>query len=217
MPEALVRLAVRTVTAIAFARVAWVLGACVRTELRRKSLVATRWGWIERVTLPEPLVLGAVTYALSASGAPSDAASAMHAGAALLGAAVAVAGVGLTIWAFFSLPTVATGHYVLRSQPIVERGVYAWLRHPIYLGAFFIWLALALAYRSLLPLLVLVLYVIPAYLLYIREEERLMIEWYGRAYGDYRERVGGLLPRWRTASRSSRSAPRRSAASARGS
>lgn len=190
--------AVRAVTVIAFARVAWVLGACLRTELRRKSLVASRWGWIERVTLPEPLVLAAVTYALAATGAPHDGPSALHAGGAILGAVLAVTWVGLTIWAFLSLPSVATGHYVLRSQPIVERGVYAWLRHPIYLGAFLIWLGLALGYWNLLPLVVLALYVIPAYLLYIREEERLMIEWYGAAYRDYRERVRGLLPRFRS-------------------
>jgi len=178
------------VTVIAFARVVWVLCACLRTELRRKSLLASRWGWVERVTLPEPLVLAWVTYVLSATGGGS-----LHAAAAIVAAVIAISGVGLTIWAFLSLPTVATGHYVLRAQPIVERGAYAWLRHPIYLGVFAIWFALALAYWNALPLLVLALYVIPAYLLYIREEERLMIEWYGGAYHDYRQRVGGLLPR----------------------
>jgi len=75
---------------------------------------------------------------------------------------------------------------------------YGWLRHPIYLGAFFIWLALTMAYWRLLPLVVLAFYVMPVYLLCAREEERLMIERYGDAYLEYRRRVGGLLPRLRS-------------------
>jgi protein-S-isoprenylcysteine O-methyltransferase Ste14 len=60
-----------------------------------------------------------------------------------------------------------------------------------------IWLGLAAAYVSLLALVVLGLYVVPIYLLYIREEEQLMIELYGDAYRDYRRRVGGLVPHLR--------------------
>jgi len=95
------------------------------------------------------------------------------------------------------LPSVGSGHYVLEKQPIVDRGAYGWLRHPLYLAAFMIWLALAAAYFSLLPLLVLGVYVLPIYVLYIREEEQLMIERYGETYREYRQRVGGLVPRLR--------------------
>lgn len=196
MSSSLVRLAVLTVTDIAFARAVWVVGGFLRSRLRRSSTVASRWGWVELFTLPEPFILAAVTYALFASGAPSDVRS-LRAIGAIAGAVIAVAAVALTGWAFLSLPSVGSGHYILRDQPIVDRGVYGWLRHPIYVGAFFIWLALAMAYWRLLPLVVLALYVVPTYLLYIREEERLMIERYGEAYEDYRRRVGGLLPRVR--------------------
>jgi len=58
-----------------------------------------------------------------------------------------------------------------------------------------IWFALVLAYLSVLPPVVLALYVIPIYSLYIREEERLMTERYGDAHREYRNRVGGLVPR----------------------
>ena len=54
-------------------------------------------------------------------------------------------------------------------------------------------MALALAYLSLLPLAVLAVYVVPIYMLYIREEERLMTERYGDAYREYRRRVAGLV------------------------
>ena len=103
----------------------------------------------------------------------------------------------MTIWAFLSLPSVGSGHYVLDRHPIVDRGAYGWLRHPIYLAALMIWIGLALAYLSLLALLLLGLYVIPIYSLYIREEEKLMVERYGEAYRAYRQRVGGLVPHLR--------------------
>jgi protein-S-isoprenylcysteine O-methyltransferase Ste14 len=197
VPGSLVRLAVLTVTNIAFARVVWVVSGFLRSQLRRSSTVASRWGWVELFTLPEPFVLAAVTYALFASDAPSDVRFPQAIGA-IAGAVIAVAAVALTGWAFLSLPSVGSGHYVLRDQPIIDRGAYGWLRHPIYVGAFFIWLALAMAYWRLLPLVVLALYVVPIYLLYIREEERFMVERYGEAYEDYRRRVGGLLPRVRS-------------------
>jgi protein-S-isoprenylcysteine O-methyltransferase Ste14 len=197
MPSTLVRIAVLTVTDIAFARAAWVVGGFLRSRLRRSSMVASRWGWVELLTLPEPIVLAVVTYGLFASDAPRDVGS-LEAIGAIAGAVIALAAVALTGWAFLSLPSVGSGHYVLRDQPIIDQGAYGWLRHPIYVGAFFIWLALALAYWRLLPLVVLGLYVVPIYVLYIREEERLMIERYGEAYEDYRRRVGGLLPRGRS-------------------
>jgi protein-S-isoprenylcysteine O-methyltransferase Ste14 len=190
-------LCISTVTVIAFARSVWVVVGFVRTLLRGRSLVATKWGWVEFLVIPEPIVLAAVTYALVEHGAPAAAMRSLPVVGALAGGILAIGGVALTVWAFFSLPSVGSGHYVLDRQPIVDRGAYGWLRHPLYLGAFMIWLGLAAAYSSLLALVVLGLYVIPIYLLYIREEERLMIERYGDAYRDYRQRVGGLVPHLR--------------------
>ncbi len=190
-----IRLTILTVTLIAFARTAWVVVGFVRTLLRGHSIVAARWGWVEVLTVPEPLVLAGVTYALVLHGTPQALPSVLHVAGAVGGVAMALGGLALTGWAFFSLPSVGSGHYVLEGQPIVDRGAYGWVRHPLYLAAFMIWFALALAYLSVLPLVVLALYVIPIYWLYIREEERLMAERYGYAYREYRNRVGGLVPR----------------------
>ena len=193
----MIQLAMVTVTVIAFARVAWVTAGLVRTWLRGGALVAARWGWIEALNIPEPLVLAGVTYTLAVQGLPPGPSSAPATAAAIFGAALARGGLGLSLWAFLSLPSVGGGHYVLQGQAIVEQGVYGWLRHPLYVAAFLIWLAVALAYGSVLALVVFAVYVVPIYLLYIREEERLMIERYGDTYRDYRERVGGLFPRRR--------------------
>jgi len=190
-----IRLAIVSVTVIAFARTAWVVAGFVRTLLRGHSIVAARWGWVEVLTIPEPLVLAGVTYALVVHGPSQTLPSLLRVAGAVAGVAMALGGLALTGWAFLSLPSVGSGHYVLENQPIVDRGAYGWVRHPLYLAAFMIWLALALAYLSVLPLIVLALYVIPIYSLYIREEERLMTERYGDAYRQYRDRVGGLVPR----------------------
>jgi protein-S-isoprenylcysteine O-methyltransferase Ste14 len=88
---------------------------------------------------------------------------------------------------------------VLKEQSVVETGPYGWVRHPIYLGVFLIWLALALAFRSVATLLLTVVYVIPAYLVYIRSEEEMMAGAYGAAYADYCRRVGRLFPHVRRA------------------
>jgi protein-S-isoprenylcysteine O-methyltransferase Ste14 len=198
MSGTFVRFGVLTVTVIAFARTAWVVAGFLRTLRRRRSMVATRWGVVELLTSPEPFVLAAVTYILVTAGPSTPPDSLLSVTGATIGAALAIGAVALTGWAFFSLPSVGSGHYVLQDQPIVDRGAYGWVRHPIYLGAFLIWLALAIAYVRLLPLVVLALYVFPMYVLYMREEERLMIERYGEAYRLYRMRVGGLLPRLRS-------------------
>ena len=197
MRSTIVNYSILTVTVIAFARSAWVPLGFLRTLLRGRSLVAAKWGWVEFLVIPEPFVLAAVTYALAADRVTSAALPGLRMTAAVAAATLAVGGVALTIWAGVSLPSVGSGHYVLEKQPIVERGAYGWLRHPLYLAAFMIWLGLAAAYVRLLPLLVFGVYVLPTYLLYIREEEQLMIERYGDTYREYQERVGGLVPRLR--------------------
>jgi protein-S-isoprenylcysteine O-methyltransferase Ste14 len=199
MSSTVVEVARRTVEVIALMRAAWVVLGFLRTLLRRRSIVATRWGWVELLTVPEPVVLAAVTCALAVHGAPAS--SSLRVVAAIVGAGLAVGAVALTVWAFRSLPSVGSGHYVLEGQPIIDRGAYGLIRHPLYLGAFMIWLGLAMVHASPLPLVVLAVYVVPIYVLYIREEERLMIERYGDAYREYQARVGGLLPRGRVSSR----------------
>jgi protein-S-isoprenylcysteine O-methyltransferase Ste14 len=196
MSSTLVRLAILTVTVIAFARTGWVIVGFIRTLLRsRSTIVASRWGWIELLTVPEPVVLAAVTYVLAAQGTPEAPPSALHVVGATAGAVIAVGAVALTGWAFLSLPSVGSGHYVLEGQRIVDGGAYGWVRHPLYLGAFMIWLSLGMVYFRLLPLVVLAVYVVPIYLLYIREEEGLMMQRYGDEYRKYQGRVGGLVPR----------------------
>jgi protein-S-isoprenylcysteine O-methyltransferase Ste14 len=92
---------------------------------------------------------------------------------------------------------VGTGHYLLEGQPLITSGAYGLVRHPIYTGAFLIWFGLAAAYTSGAVLVLTLIYVIPAYLVNIRGEERMMASRYGDEYQEYKRRVGAFMPRLR--------------------
>jgi protein-S-isoprenylcysteine O-methyltransferase Ste14 len=178
---------------IASLRVIYVILGFFRQALRTRRTVTTKWGWAETFEAPEPFVMGIATYVVY-FGRGEPEANAFVA-PALLGAALATAGALLTIWVMVMIPSLSTGHYVLPGQQVVARGPYAWVRHPGYLAVFLIWFGLAFAFASLPILLVTLLYVVPAYWLYVRSEERMMLEEFGEPYRVYRERTGMFLPR----------------------
>jgi protein-S-isoprenylcysteine O-methyltransferase Ste14 len=153
----------------------------------------------------EPIILIAVAISLlrSIDARPLGPAVAESIAAAV-GAGVVVSGWAIIVWTFLSWPTLFAGHGVLVDQGLVTRGAYGWVRHPVYLGAFFIWVGLALAFSSGMTFAIVVLYVIPAYVLYIRSEERMMLQSFGHPYDDYRRRVPMLIPRALFANRFSR-------------
>jgi len=58
-----------------------------------------------------------------------------------------------------------------------------------------IWLGLGVAFLNPLVIATAILYVIPNYVLYLRAEERMMLESFGDEYRDYRRKVPMLIPR----------------------
>ena len=192
-------LALLVVANVSFARFGWIVVGALRAFRNYRKATAVRLGWRELVNWAEPPLLFAITCFLFANRrtpAQVDLAALLT---VVSGAVLAAVGLALSVWSFLSLPTVSVGHYVLKEQSVVETGPYGWVRHPIYLGVFLIWLALALAFRSVATLLLTVVYVIPAYLVYIRSEEEMMAGAYGAAYADYYRRVGRLFPHLRGA------------------
>jgi protein-S-isoprenylcysteine O-methyltransferase len=99
------------------------------------------------------------------------------------------------LWALRAFPAVSTGHYVLPEQRVIRAGPYRLVRHPLYLAAFLIWLALALAFASPVALGLTLLYVIPGYVIYIRAEEEMLVAQLGDTYRSYQHDVGMLFPR----------------------
>ena len=181
---------------IAFVRVAFVILGLIRQVIRTRRTVTTRWGWVETFEAPEPFLLGIATFLLYFDSSEPSAIDVRPA-LTILGALLAVAGGLITVWAMATIPSLSTGHYVLPGQEVVATGPYAWLRHPMYFAVFLIWLALAAAFSSLAAFLVTILYVIPGYWLYVRSEERMMLEQFGEPYRRYQARTGMLFPKLR--------------------
>jgi len=184
-------------TAGAVARTVLVTLGWARTFHRRSSLKVVRFGAIEALNLPEPLLLGIAGIVLWRVAAPT------HVGG--VDAAAAVGGAGLVIagWIFIAAgfaawPGIFAGHAIPEGHRLITDGILGVVRHPAYAGAVLIWSGLGIAYLHPMVCALTALYVVPCYLLYIRSEEKMMRSEFGQAYDAYRKDVPMLWPRlWR--------------------
>ena len=71
---------------------------------------------------------------------------------------------------------------------IADHGIYAWVRHPGYLGLMLMFFGIAIAFGSILAVGVAVILSIYHYILACKEE-RQMLKKFGEAYIKYMERV----------------------------
>ncbi len=78
---------------------------------------------------------------------------------------------------------------------LVRSGPYAWIRHPVYLGAMLESVGVALFFGSLAALAIAVVCFCPAELARASFEERVLLTSLGDAYRTYRHEVGGFVPR----------------------
>jgi protein-S-isoprenylcysteine O-methyltransferase Ste14 len=166
-----------------------------RSLAMRKRFEAVRFGAIEAIVLPEPVLLAAAAYLLLVNRESADSVSGVEATAALAGGLVTLGGLGLVLWTLLSWRQLFVGHGVLEDQELVTGGAYGVVRHPVYLGAIVIWSGLSLCFLSAVAAAITALYVLPAYLLYARSEEAMMLESFGDRYRRYRREVPMLLPR----------------------
>jgi protein-S-isoprenylcysteine O-methyltransferase Ste14 len=178
----------------AFARVAGVLIGAARSLSKRQGFETVRFGAVEAVTLLEPAVLAVTAYLLLVN-RDSGSASPGEAIAGLTGGFVSLTGLALVVWTLLSWRQLFVGHAVLKGQQLVTGGAYGLVRHPVYLGALMIWCGLCLCFLSPVAAVITAVYVFPAYLLYIRSEEGMMLDSFGDQYVRYRRQVPMLLPR----------------------
>jgi len=194
MSISLYKMALLIVAGIALVRSISVLLFTVRTLLRRRDFVAAKLGRVEYSAIPEPILLAVLTVFLFPVSSLAQPSIFQQVGA-ILGAILALGGGLFSLWTLRSLPSMGSGHYVLPDQRLVDKGPFGLVRHPIYLFAFLVWFALAVGYASLVILAVFVAYALPILVLYAREEEKLMVEQFGREYREYQKRVGMFFPR----------------------
>ena len=189
-------LALAVLVLVALGRSGFIIAKTLQEFRAPKSnLAEASSSWGNRLTWPEPFLLALVTLGLVITHGFQWPASTGQFVATEGGALFALMGMALIIWSMRSFPMAAPGHYVRPDHQLITHGPYALARHPIYLGAFFIWFGLALGFQSLTTLLMTLLYVIPSYVIYMRDEEKMLRSHMGDVYRDYCERVGMLWPR----------------------
>jgi protein-S-isoprenylcysteine O-methyltransferase Ste14 len=83
----------------------------------------------------------------------------------------------------------------VREPPVViDKGVFSWVRHPIYLSEIMLYVGLFLISPSLISLAVIVL--VFFFLDFVAGyEEKKLEEKFGQSYRDYRRRVGKWFPK----------------------
>ncbi len=109
---------------------------------------------------------------------------------------VAVSGLALRTWAVFTLGRFFTMEIaVTDAQAVISSGPFAVVRHPSYLGAFFLYLGTALFLHAWVSAALAVVALPMAFVRRIRTEEEMLIGTLGQTYTAYREKVTArLLP-----------------------
>ncbi|MBI5427027.1 MAG: isoprenylcysteine carboxylmethyltransferase family protein [Nitrospinae bacterium] len=108
---------------------------------------------------------------------------------AYLGFAVGIS--GLCLW-ILAMAQLGRGLAVLPGDTkdrLVTRGVYKFVRHPIYVGIVLTLLGLFLACGSVFGLVYLVAVVVPLNLVRARLEDKALLERFGDSYRAYRQRT----------------------------
>ncbi|TMJ91570.1 MAG: isoprenylcysteine carboxylmethyltransferase family protein, partial [Alphaproteobacteria bacterium] len=112
-----------------------------------------------------------------------------------LGVVLFAAGGALRIWPVFVLGHRFSGLVAIQpGHTLATRGIYGVIRHPSYLGLLVNALGWALAFRSVVGVLLTAL-TIPPLLARIRAEEKLLRAQFGDAYDLYQRRTSRLIPR----------------------
>jgi len=113
---------------------------------------------------------------------------------ALPGTLVVFVGAVLCVWARLRLGRWFTGTFGIKpGHELVTDGPYGLTRHPMYTGLVVMVLGAALAWDSLLTLLLALLLLVP-FFFHTVYEEALFEKHFGEAYREYQRRVPRLVP-----------------------
>ena len=104
----------------------------------------------------------------------------------LIGAAIAVAGECLRLW--------AAGH-LEKSKEVTRSGPYRYTRHPLYLGSSLIGIGIAVASHHLVVAAIVVAYMALTLTAAMRSEEAHLREKFGDAYDAYAEKRAAPMDR----------------------
>ncbi len=95
---------------------------------------------------------------------------------------------------------------VWTGQQLVTRGLFALVRHPIYMSVIAMWLGAGMGMGSWLLIVIGLAIMAPTFYLRARREEMLILDHFGQRYREYRAQVPMLLP-WPRPSGQAEAAP----------
>lgn len=111
------------------------------------------------------------------------------------GLGLMLVGAGIRQIAISTLGRHFTGRVMIQpGHELVQHGLYRYVRHPSYTGAFLIWLGLGLALTNIVSLIVIFGMAILAYGLRVRVEEKALKESLGTSYEAYCRRTKRFIP-----------------------
>ena len=111
-----------------------------------------------------------------------------------LGVVLFSAGGALRLWPVFVLGNRFSGLVAIQpGHALVTTGIYGVIRHPSYLGLLISSLGWALAFRSVVGVVLAALMIVPL-VARMRAEENLLRSQFGDAYEAYRARTSRLIP-----------------------
>ena len=103
-----------------------------------------------------------------------------------IGAAIAIAGESLRLW--------AAGH-LEKSKEVTRSGPYRYTRHPLYLGSSLIGIGMAVASNNLIVAVIVAGYLVLTLTAAMRSEEAHLREKFGDAYDAYAEKRAAPMER----------------------
>ena len=113
-----------------------------------------------------------------------------------LGLLLTAAGVGISIWARLTLGTNWSGVVTLKKgHELIRKGLYRWIRHPIYTGILVAMIGTAMIkghLRGWIGLLV----VWAAFYFKARREEKLLRQEFGSSFEEHSQSTGMFFPNW---------------------
>ena len=112
------------------------------------------------------------------------------------GVALTALGVGIAIWARLSLGSNWSGTVTLKDDhELIRKGLYRWIRHPIYSGILLGMIGTAMV-KGHLRGWVGVTIVFVGFYYKARREERFLREEFGGGFDEHSRETGMFLPKW---------------------
>ncbi|MGA1979562.1 MAG: isoprenylcysteine carboxylmethyltransferase family protein [Sedimentisphaerales bacterium] len=113
--------------------------------------------------------------------------------------AVSLLGLAIRVFTVGYAPKGTSGRTTSRprASSLNTTGMYSLVRHPLYLGNFFVWLGFSMCPRSLFLAIVLIFLFFIYYGLIILAEEKVLHEKFGNTFDEWAHRTSPLFPRFR--------------------